>query len=107
MTRSVEDAEIKTNVLKQNSALLEVRGRVRRGSQASEKFGWSLGMGVSGAGRAERPELPGAQEGWTRLEVDWRTHRRSQKGLVGGTRVEPQEVKTYKRGARSAWWVGS
>lgn len=27
VTRSVEDAEIKTNVLKQNSALLEVRGR--------------------------------------------------------------------------------
>lgn len=26
VTRSVEDAEIKTNVLKQNSALLEVRG---------------------------------------------------------------------------------
>lgn len=27
VTRSVEDAEIKTNVLKQNSALLEVRRR--------------------------------------------------------------------------------
>lgn len=32
VTRSVEDAEIKTNVLKQNSALLEVRGREIPGS---------------------------------------------------------------------------
>lgn len=48
MTRSVEDAEIKTNVLKQNSALLEVRG-YGGGSQASEKFEWSLGLGVGGA----------------------------------------------------------
>lgn len=32
VTRSVEDAEIKTNVLKQNSALLEVRGRETPGS---------------------------------------------------------------------------
>jgi hypothetical protein len=47
VTRSVEDAEIKTNVLKQNSALLEVRGC--GGSQTSEKFGWSLGMEVGGA----------------------------------------------------------
>lgn len=69
MTHSVEDSEIKTNVLKQNSALLEVRGRERRGPKLI-KFGWSLGMGVSGAGEgrdrsAERPELPGAEAGWT------------------------------------------
>lgn len=30
VTRSVEDAEIKTNVLKQNSALLEVRGGLEK-----------------------------------------------------------------------------
>lgn len=35
VTRSVEDAEIKTNVLKQNSALLEVRGDMGKRSRGA------------------------------------------------------------------------
>lgn len=88
---------------------------MRRGSQTRKKFGWSLGMGVSGAGEgrdrsAERPELPELR----RLGPDCGALRwtggptgGAKEGLVGGTRVEPQEVKTCKRGARSPWWVGS
>jgi hypothetical protein len=39
VTRSVEDAEIKTNVLKQNSALLEVRDR-EEGTPGFVGGGW-------------------------------------------------------------------
>lgn len=46
VTRSVEDAEIKTNVLKQNSALLEVRGVFGEEDQMHEvlevDFGWDF-----------------------------------------------------------------
>lgn len=43
VTRSVEDAEIKTNVLKQNSALLEVRGVGGCPRTGYRVLGWTSG----------------------------------------------------------------